>query len=136
MTQVQAAYLPSARIMADYRRNALDMLEAVDYRWDGEQDCALLGIQFGEHKRGDLVILGDLRLRVVSDPEMWAASVWVMRDGWRARWRAAWYPIPRLIWTVYQRSLVTLAIWGLATLQRERTMSWRDIKGIRRFSRH
>ncbi|HET8627399.1 MAG TPA: hypothetical protein VFL91_08265 [Thermomicrobiales bacterium] len=114
-------------------------IEQIHAHWVGDPpiayvDFTLVRYLFGRFEDGLVgrrFSIGELRLRVVGID--WGAfRLVVMRDGWRARLRAASEPVRRRAERAYRRLIVTAAVWGLADHEPHVIPTWRDLRLPRR----
>ena len=100
-----------------------------EYVWQGESDVAECTELKEEMALGQVITLGELRLRVIGR----RFPYWlVVRDGWKAQVYQYLWPAKKWVQWVYCRLIITLAVWGLATYHPGRISSWKDIKWPKR----
>lgn len=130
-----------AKILGHVRTNALGMREQTTYEWDesdgdpmarlnGSALCTFDGVVRMMTRSGDVLQLGNLRVRVITY-DYCSNQYTIMQDGWRA-WFSAflWNPLTETIDLIYRRSIITLAVWGLAKFNRGAQPAWQDIYAL------
>lgn len=108
-----------------------DCVEHLTYEWEGgpilQIDYMVLDvIGLDVYRVGDRFTIGPYRLRVIEN-QPWYRRMIVTADNPQSWFWIAYAKLWRVCDLIYRRSILTLAVWGLASTPRGVIPSWHDI---------
>lgn len=111
-------------------------LERVEYKWVGTSPYVHVSKELLESTKWDVpekrLRIGGYKL-VVIEREFWRDCYLCVRvNNWFSWLLVYWQPTKRILETVYRRSIITLAVWGLARWDRNAIPSASDIYLVQR----
>ncbi len=127
---------PNGRVVCTTHRNALGMMERIDYAWHGGDIIAISGDVFDYTferipRPGERFTIGPFTLRCIED-RFYADEIIASREHPALSYlRYVWYRSTRVIDIAYRRTIVTLAVWKLAEYSDMRIPTWRDVYALR-----
>lgn len=111
------------------------------YRWEGGDVAEVnhiylrrAGIQYNHVKIGDVLHIGQFRLRVVDHYPPWRGLI-VVRDDWRGGMHYLVYRALYRFDGIYRRLILTLYVWELADYHEAAVPSLNDIHLVKRFKK-
>jgi hypothetical protein len=130
--------VPNARINVTINYDGNGNRINYDYEWEGPTN-GIVGVTFdllrdadpaAMKQRGDILVIGPYRLRIVGEGYM-SPAVYAVRDGWNAAARVRMIWLWHLLDKVYRRAVMTCAVWGLANRPAGVIPTWRDVYALR-----
>ena len=121
--------------------NALGQVESIDSSWQGGE-VAILSDRLAHYiskdisalEPGGIIAIGPYRLRILQRcPQL--CGWYAMRDGLRARIRVLTWPVLDVLCLTKSRTIITLAVWGLADYGQGRIPMWSDVSLVKRLLR-
>ncbi len=116
--------------------NVFGRLELVSLEWQGgpllELGEPITRFNIGAIQKGNRVTVGPYRLRLVENndyPPFWFR--YIREDSLMGWLYFIWHRATRPLDGIYRRSILTLAIWGLARYGEATSPHWRDIHALR-----
>lgn len=123
-------------IIVTRRSHALNGPIQHTFRWEGDDTAYISAhaIQVPPPAIGATVQIGPFLVRVL-DYEVLMDRMLVSRErGLKTDLRYLWHRAARGFDLIYHRSILTLAVWGLAEYQHYRVLSWRDVHALKRLA--
>ena len=117
-------------------RNTLGVLERREYSWEGGPICEVSYDFIPElFVPGDdltNIRIGPYRLHMI-ERAGWKDTILYVRKDYPFWWvLIAWHKGNRLLDIAYRRSIITMAVWGLAEYNPAVIPHWRDIRILKR----
>lgn len=117
-------------------------IERREFKWVGGKitkvSIYLLGDEFVKTKTdkflasGETFFVGPFQLKVL-EIDLVASFIYATQDNWQGQIRYLVHRWSRLLDKIYRRSIITLAVWRLASYEAHRVPSWKDVYLLNKF---